>query len=61
LKDYIWRFNQEKLDTESVTEDFIYGALYQGIRKDGALIADLARKLSKDLHRLMNKVDKYIN
>jgi hypothetical protein len=29
---------------EAVTDDFIYGALFQGIRKDGALMVDIARK-----------------
>jgi hypothetical protein len=30
LKDYLWRFNQEKLETESAPDDFIYGAIFQG-------------------------------
>lgn len=61
LKDYFRRFNQEKLGTESATEDFIYGALYQGIRKDGALMTNLARKPPKDLHGFMDKAEEFIN
>jgi hypothetical protein len=61
LKDYLWRFNQEKLDTESAPDDFIYGAIFQGLKKDGPLMTELALKPSKDLHSFMIKVDRYIN
>jgi hypothetical protein len=42
LKDFFIRFNQERLGAKSVTNDFIYGALFQGIKKDGALMANLS-------------------
>jgi hypothetical protein len=61
LKDYLWRFNQEKLDTESAPDDFIYGAIFQGLKKDGPLMAELALKPPKDLHTFMVKMDRYIN
>jgi hypothetical protein len=61
LKDYLWRFNQEKLETESAPDDFIYGAIFQGLKKDGPLMADLALKPPKDLHTFMVKIDRYIN
>jgi hypothetical protein len=61
LKDYLWRFNQEKLETESAPDDFIYGAIFQGLKKDGPLMADLALKPPKDLHTFMVKMDRYIN
>jgi hypothetical protein len=61
LRDYIWRFNQEKLDTESAPDDFIYSAIFQGLKKDGPLMAELALKPSKDLHAFMINVDRYIN
>jgi hypothetical protein len=61
LKDYLWRFNQEKLETESAPDDFIYGAIFQGLKNDGPLMADLAMKPPKDLHTFMVKVDRYIN
>lgn len=44
LKDFFMRFNQERLGVESATDNFIYSALFQGIRKDRALMAELARK-----------------
>jgi hypothetical protein len=49
------------LDTECTPADFIYGAIFQGIKKDGPLMADLALKPPKDLHTFMIKVDRYIN
>jgi hypothetical protein len=61
LRDYLWRFNQEKLDTESAPDDFIYSAIFQGLRKDGPLTAELALKPPKNLHAFMIKVDRYIN
>jgi hypothetical protein len=61
LKDYFRRFNIEKLGTESATDDFIYGALYQGIRKDGPLMVDLAQKSPQYLHRFMDKAEEFIN
>jgi len=61
LKDYLWRFNQEKLNTESAPDDFIYGAIFQGLKKDGPLMAELALKPPKDLQTFMVKMDRYIN
>jgi hypothetical protein len=61
LKDYFMRFNQEKLGTEGATDDFIYGALFQGIWKDGPLMADLARKLPQNLHKFMDKAEEFIS
>jgi hypothetical protein len=60
LKDFFMRFNQERLKAESATDNFIYGALFQGIRKDGAFMADLARKLPQNLVDFMSKAKKYI-
>jgi hypothetical protein len=61
LGDYIWRFNQEKLDIESAPDNFIYSSIFQGLKKDGPLMAELALKPPKDLHAFMIKVDRYIN
>ncbi|XP_062170604.1 uncharacterized protein LOC133876353 [Alnus glutinosa] len=61
LKDYLWRFNQKKLETESAPDDFIYGAIFQGLKKDGPLMADLVLKPPKDLYTFMVKMDRYIN
>jgi hypothetical protein len=49
------------LETESAPDDFIYSAIFQGLKKDGPLMAELAFKPPKDLHAIMIKVDRYIN
>jgi hypothetical protein len=41
LKDYLMRFNQEKLTTESPPNKFVYCALIQGIQKDEPLMVDI--------------------
>jgi hypothetical protein len=61
LRDFFMRFNQARLEAEAATDDFIYGALFQGIRKDGALMADIARKPPQNLDGFMSKAEKYIN
>jgi hypothetical protein len=52
LKELLQRFT-----TESPTEEFVHSALYQGIRKDGPLMADLARKPTRYLHEFMERAD----
>jgi len=49
------------LDTESAPDDFIDNAIFQGLKKDGPLMVELALKSPKDLHAFMIKVDRYIN
>jgi hypothetical protein len=61
LRDFFMRFNQARLKAETATDDFIYRALFQGIRKDGALMADIARKPPQNLDGFMSKAKKYIN
>ncbi|XP_062155172.1 uncharacterized protein LOC133863226 [Alnus glutinosa] len=61
LKDFFMRFNQARFEAEAATNDFIYGALFQGIRKDGALMADIARKPPQNMDGFMSKAEKYIN
>jgi hypothetical protein len=61
LKEFLQRFNQVRLTTESPTEEFVHSALYQGIRKDGPLMADLARKPTHYLHEFMERADEFIN
>jgi hypothetical protein len=61
LKYFFMRFNQAPLEAEAATDCFIYGALFQGIRKDGALMADISRKPLQNLDGFMSKAEKYIN
>jgi hypothetical protein len=61
LKEFLQRFNQARLTTESPIEEFVHSALYQGIRKDEPLMADLARKPTRYLHEFMERADEFIN
>lgn len=61
LKDYLMRFNQKKLAIESPTDEFVYCSLFQGIQKDGPLMADLAWKPPLNLHEFMDKAEEFIN
>jgi hypothetical protein len=38
-----------------VPDDFIYEAIFQGLKKDGPLMAELTLKPSKDLHTFYGK------
>jgi hypothetical protein len=44
LKDYMQRFNQEKLTVGSLDEQTILSALMNGIKAEGPLMAELARR-----------------
>jgi hypothetical protein len=55
LRSYLLRFNQERLAVESQSEQFIHCAIYQGIRKDGALMTDLARRSAEKLQEFVNQ------
>jgi hypothetical protein len=43
LKDFMLRFNKEKLEVDSPDEKTMLNALMQGIRVEGPLMAELAR------------------
>lgn len=61
LRDYIIRFNQAKSSIEATTDEMVYVALYQRLKLEGPLMADLARREPKNLLEFMDKVDEYIN
>jgi hypothetical protein len=61
LKSYLLRFNQERLAVESQSEQFIHCAIYQGIRKDGALMANLARRPAEGLQKFLDRVEEFVN
>ncbi|XP_059446517.1 uncharacterized protein LOC132178073 [Corylus avellana] len=44
LKDFIVKFNKEKLTVESPSEQTILDALMHGVRAEGPLMAELAKK-----------------
>jgi hypothetical protein len=61
LKSYLLRFNQEGLAAESQNEQFIHCAIYQGIRKDGALMADLVRRPAEKLQEFYDRAEEFVN
>jgi hypothetical protein len=61
LRSYLLRFNQERLATETQNEQFIHCAVYQGIKKDGALMADLARRPAESLQEFYDRAEEFVN
>jgi hypothetical protein len=61
LRSYLLRFNQERLAAETQNEQFIHCAIYQGIRKDGALMADLARRPAERLQEFYDRAEEFVN
>jgi hypothetical protein len=61
LRSYLLRFNQERLAAESQSEQFIHCAIYQGIRKDGALMADLTRRPADGLQDCFDRAEEFVN
>ena len=43
LKDFMLRFNKEKLEVDNLDDKMMLNALMQGIRAEGPLMAELAR------------------
>ncbi|XP_062171004.1 uncharacterized protein LOC133876775 [Alnus glutinosa] len=61
LRSYLLRFNQERLAAETQNEQFIHCAIYQGIKKDGALMADLARRPADSLQEFYDRAEEFVN
>ena len=61
LKDFMLRFNKEKLEVDSPYEKTMLNALMQGIRADGPLMVDIAKSTRQmTLNRFMKKTEEYI-
>lgn len=61
LRSYLLRFNQERLAAESQNDQFIHCAICQGIRKDGALMADLERRPTEKLQEFYDRAEEFVN
>lgn len=59
LKNYLMRFSQERLAAENQNVQFINCAMY--LRKDGALMADLAWKPAKGLQEFLDRAEEFVN
>ena len=62
LKDFMLRFNKEKLEIDSPDDKMMLNALMQGIRAEGPLMAELARSTQEvALPRFMKLTEEFIN
>lgn len=61
LKIFLMHFNQERLATKNATEEFVYCALFQGIKRDRPLMVDLARKPPRGLYEFIERAEEFIN
>ncbi|XP_059446601.1 uncharacterized protein LOC132178164 [Corylus avellana] len=62
LKDFMLWFNREKLTVESLNEQTVLLALMHGIKADGPLMAELARKPTLGtLRQFTHKAEEFIN
>jgi len=61
LKDFMARFNSEKMTVEDPMNNMIFAALYQGLSPERPLMRKLARKQPSTLQGLMDKVEEFIN
>ena len=62
LKDFMLRFNKEKLEVDSLYEKTMLNALMRGAKVDGPLMVEIAKSSqSITLTQFMNKTEEYIN
>lgn len=61
LKEFIARFNLEKITVEDPTDDMVFVALYKGISPEGPLMKKLAWKQPSALQVLRDKIEEFIN
>ncbi|XP_059436631.1 uncharacterized protein LOC132169648 [Corylus avellana] len=62
LKDYLLRFNREKLAVEGTNEQTVLSALMHGIQIEGPLMAELSKRPKTGTLRLFNsKAEEFIN
>ena len=61
-KDFMLRFNKEKLEVDGPDDKTMLNALMQGIRAEGLLMAELARSTQEvTLPRFMKLTKEFIN
>jgi hypothetical protein len=61
LKEFMARFNREKVTVEDPTDDMIFVAIYQGISPNEPLKKKLVLRQPSTLQGLMDKVEEFIN
>jgi hypothetical protein len=61
LKEFMARFNREKIMVKDPTEDMIFATIYQVTSLEEPLMKKLVRKQQSTLQGLMDKVEEFIN
>ena len=62
LKNFLLRFNKEKLMMENPNEETVLNALMHGVHAKGPLMAELAKSSKMiTLRQFLNKTKEYIN
>jgi hypothetical protein len=61
LKDYVIHFNQARLTVDNSTEEMVYAALYQGLRVERPIMAEITLNHPKNLADLTDVIEKYVN
>ncbi|XP_062158748.1 uncharacterized protein LOC133866225 [Alnus glutinosa] len=61
LKDYVVRFNQARLTVDNPIEEMVYVILYQGLRVERPLMADVTLNTPENLTELTDMIKKYVN
>ena len=62
LKDFMLRFNKDKLEVDSPDDKTMLNMLMQGIRAEGLLMVELAKNIQEvTLPRFMKLTEEFIN
>jgi hypothetical protein len=60
LKDFMLKFNKEKLTVESPNDQMVLSTLMHGVRADGLLMAEIAQKsMVLTFYQFLDKIEEY--
>jgi hypothetical protein len=61
LKDYLQRFNKERVEAEEMSESVVLTAAINGLWHKGPFVLELAKKTPTTLREFMEKAEEFIN
>jgi ribonuclease HI len=61
LKDYLQRFNKERVEAEDMSESVVLTAAINGLHHKGPFVLELAKKTPTTLREFMEKAEEFIN
>ena len=61
MKEFMIRFNVEKLKVEDFIDGVIFFAVYNGISPDEPVMRKITQRQSTNLQELLDKVEEFIN